>query len=102
MAEFATDGAVSLFYDNSKKFETTTDGSKVSIFGARTYWSNFTILCAFNEGVIKVLIIGMLVIALGYFAYDINGNTYDWDDVKLVFPIPKSQTDVNPNLVQNR
>lgn len=36
------------------------------------------------------------------FAYDINGNTYDWDDVKLVFPIPKSQTDVNPNLVQNR
>jgi hypothetical protein len=36
------------------------------------------------------------------FAVDINGNKYNWDDVKLVFPIPKSQTDVNPNLVQNR
>lgn len=36
------------------------------------------------------------------FALDINGNTYNWDDVKLVFPIPKSQMDVNPNLVQNR
>lgn len=36
------------------------------------------------------------------FAYDINGNKYNWDDVKLVFPIPRSQTDVNPNLVQNR
>jgi len=36
------------------------------------------------------------------FAIDINGNKYNWDDVKLVFPIPKSQTDVNPNLVQNR
>lgn len=36
------------------------------------------------------------------FALDINGNKYNWDDVKLVFPIPKSQTDVNPNLVQNR
>lgn len=36
------------------------------------------------------------------FAIDINGNTYNWDDVKLVFPIPKSQLDVNPNLLQNR
>lgn len=36
------------------------------------------------------------------FAIDINGDTYNWDDVKLVFPIPKSQTDVNPNLLQNR
>ncbi len=36
------------------------------------------------------------------FAYDINKNTYDWDDVKLVFPIPTSQLDVNPNLLQNR
>ena len=36
------------------------------------------------------------------FAVDINGNKYNWDDVKLVFPIPKTQTDVNPNLVQNR
>ena len=30
MAEFVTDGAVSLFYDNSKKFETLTDGAKVT------------------------------------------------------------------------
>jgi hypothetical protein len=36
------------------------------------------------------------------FARDINGDTYDWDDVKLVFPIPKSQIDVNQNLLQNR
>ena len=36
------------------------------------------------------------------FAYDIAGNRYSWDDVKLVFPIPKSQLDVNPNLLQNR
>lgn len=36
------------------------------------------------------------------FAVDINGNRYNWDDVKLVFPIPKSQLDVNPNLLQNR
>jgi hypothetical protein len=36
------------------------------------------------------------------FAVDISGNKYNWDDVKLVFPIPKSQLDVNPNLVQNR
>jgi len=36
------------------------------------------------------------------FALDINGNTYNWDDVKLAFPIPKSQLDVNPNLIQNR
>jgi hypothetical protein len=36
------------------------------------------------------------------FAYDIAGNRYNWDDVKLVFPIPKSQLDVNPNLLQNR
>ena len=36
------------------------------------------------------------------FAYDINKNKYNWDDVKLVFPIPRSQTEVNPNLVQNR
>ncbi|MFH0757684.1 MAG: RagB/SusD family nutrient uptake outer membrane protein [Bacteroidota bacterium] len=36
------------------------------------------------------------------FATDIAGNKYNWDDVKLVFPIPKSQTDVNPNLLQNR
>ncbi len=36
------------------------------------------------------------------FAVDIAGNTYNWDDVKLVFPIPKSQLDVNPNLLQNR
>jgi hypothetical protein len=36
------------------------------------------------------------------FAIDINGNTYNWNDVKLVFPIPKSQLDVNPNLLQNR
>ncbi|MGW8316341.1 MAG: RagB/SusD family nutrient uptake outer membrane protein [Bacteroidales bacterium] len=36
------------------------------------------------------------------FARDINGNTYDWDDVKLVFPIPTTQLEVNPNLLQNR
>ena len=36
------------------------------------------------------------------FAVDINGNRYNWDNVKLVFPIPKSQLDVNPNLLQNR
>ncbi len=36
------------------------------------------------------------------FATDIAGNKYNWDDVKLVFPIPKSQLDVNPNLLQNR
>ena len=36
------------------------------------------------------------------FAYDIAGNKYSWDDVRLVFPIPKSQLDVNPNLLQNR
>ena len=36
------------------------------------------------------------------FAVDIAGNKYNWDDVKLVFPIPKSQLDVNPNLLQNR
>lgn len=35
------------------------------------------------------------------FAKDIVGNKYNWDDVKLVFPIPKSQLDVNTNLVQN-
>lgn len=35
------------------------------------------------------------------FAKDLSGNRYDWDDVKIVFPIPKSQLDVNPNLVQN-
>ncbi len=36
------------------------------------------------------------------FAYDINGNKYNWDDVKLIFPIPRGQINVNPNLVQNR
>ncbi len=36
------------------------------------------------------------------FATDINGNKYNWDDVRLVFPIPASQVDVNPNLLQNR
>ncbi len=36
------------------------------------------------------------------FAVDIAGNKYNWDDVRLVFPIPKSQLDVNPNLLQNR
>jgi hypothetical protein len=36
------------------------------------------------------------------FAVDIAGNSYNWDDVKLVLPIPKSQLDVNPNLLQNR
>jgi hypothetical protein len=35
------------------------------------------------------------------FAKDIIGNRYNWDDVKIVFPIPKSQIDVNPNLLQN-
>ena len=35
------------------------------------------------------------------FAKDLSGNKYNWDDVKIVFPIPKSQLDVNPNLVQN-
>ncbi|MCK5136815.1 MAG: RagB/SusD family nutrient uptake outer membrane protein [Bacteroidales bacterium] len=36
------------------------------------------------------------------FAVDIAGNAYNWDDVKLVFPIPASQLNVNPNLKQNR
>ncbi len=36
------------------------------------------------------------------FAVDINGNKYNWDDVKLVFPIPTTQMNVNPNLLQNR
>jgi hypothetical protein len=36
------------------------------------------------------------------FAVDIAGHKYNWDDVRLVFPIPKSQLDVNPNLLQNR
>lgn len=35
------------------------------------------------------------------FAKDIQGNRYNWDDVRLKFPIPKSQLDVNENLVQN-
>jgi len=35
------------------------------------------------------------------FAKDIIGNKYNWDDVRIVFPIPKSQLDVNPNLLQN-
>ena len=35
------------------------------------------------------------------FAKDISGNRYNWDDVRIVFPIPKSQLDVNPNLLQN-
>jgi hypothetical protein len=35
------------------------------------------------------------------FAKDIQGNRYNWDDVRLKFPIPKSQLDVNDNLVQN-
>jgi len=35
------------------------------------------------------------------FAKDIQGNRYNWDDVRLKFPIPKTQLDVNDNLVQN-
>ncbi len=35
------------------------------------------------------------------FAKDLSGNRYNWDDVKIVFPIPKSQLDVNENLLQN-
>jgi hypothetical protein len=35
------------------------------------------------------------------FAKDLSGNRYSWDDVEIVFQIPKSQLDVNPELVQN-
>jgi hypothetical protein len=35
------------------------------------------------------------------FAKDINGNKYNWDDVKIVFQIPQTELNTNPALVQN-
>lgn len=35
------------------------------------------------------------------FAKDLNNNKYSWDDVKLVFPLPQNDLELNPNLIQN-
>jgi hypothetical protein len=41
MGRFNTDGAVELYYDNSKKFETTTDG--IAVAGGATFTANVSL-----------------------------------------------------------
>jgi starch-binding outer membrane protein, SusD/RagB family len=74
--------------------------------GVRSLTGNATLANCETERTIELNLEGdylhnMIRLQKANFAKDIQGNRYNWDDVRLKFPIPKSQLDVNSNLVQN-
>ena len=74
--------------------------------GVSSITGNATLSDCENERTIELYLEGdyfhnMIRLQKTNFAKDIQGNRYNWDDVRLKFPIPKSQLDVNDNLVQN-
>jgi hypothetical protein len=74
--------------------------------GVRSLTGNATLANCESERTIELNLEGdylhnMIRLQKPNFAKDIQGNRYNWDDVRLKFPIPKSQLDVNSNLVQN-